>query len=114
MEKNGSHADACTRDPLSCQCRSCITDRKAQAKVIRLAELMDRLEKAGISVEDLSELLYMGRRPEFEPKIQKMVRDEMQKVIGKMVQAEVYKIIAKRPSAEVLVQRILRKMLGGK
>ncbi len=54
----------------TCQCERCSKQREKVYRFHRLAELQARLEKAGIDITDLAELLFMARWNTLEKKVE--------------------------------------------
>lgn len=76
----------CGKDPVEevetgpacqCTCAECFAKREQVLRLWRLVKLQRRLEKAGIDIGDLADLIWFEFDPGFEGKIEKIVREKV-------------------------------------
>lgn len=68
-----SHGPAC-----SCECEDCCKRRQNVMYLWRVAKLKDRLDKAGIGLDELATLVWMEIEPTIEARIETLAKIKLQ------------------------------------
>lgn len=64
-----------------CRCDRCGYNRVVRGGIIRRDEIRKRLEKSGISIADLTDLIWQDLEPQIEAKIEKVVRVKVRLIL---------------------------------
>lgn len=64
-----------------CRCDRCGYNRVVRAGIIRRDNIRKRLEKSGISIADMTDLIWQDLEPQIEAKIEKVVREKVRLIL---------------------------------